>query len=74
MCYGEHVDSISSCCSSINLTKCGEGMGDCDQDSDCEGTLECGVNNCQKEFSHLNQNWRLQDDCCTCKLSFMAGM
>lgn len=68
-CNGENVHSIPRCCNSLNLTECGEGMGDCDNDSDCKGDLRCGINNCQKEFGHIKKNWRWHDDCCTCKFS-----
>ena len=35
---------------------CGEGQGDCDNDTECEGSLVCGHMNC------LNNNFT---DCCT---------
>ena len=28
------------------LTACGEGQGDCDNDTECEGSLVCGHMNC----------------------------
>ena len=42
-------------CSSSN--PCEEGIGDCDEDSDCQGDLKCGVNNCVGTLHHLA-------DCC----------
>ena len=47
-----------NCCSTGNY-KCKEGQGDCDSDSDCEGDLVCGTNNCQK-YGFLNADY----DCC----------
>ena len=43
------------CCSDLKGSKCGEGDGDCDKDSECEGSLVCGRNNCP---------WGDGDDCC----------
>ena len=28
------------------MNKCKLGEGDCNTDNDCEGSLKCGVNNC----------------------------
>ena len=35
---------------------CSAGEGDCDDDSDCEGSYVCGTDNCQNEQTYL--------DCC----------
>ena len=47
-------DGNEECCSDIS-GKCGEGDGDCDDDDECEGSLECGKDNCP---------WGDGDDCC----------
>ena len=39
-------------------TPCGEGQGDCDDDTECEGSLVCG---------HLNCMNRTVTDCCAPK-------
>ena len=33
-----------SCCTTTN--QCGIGEGDCDNDSQCSGSLKCGTDNC----------------------------
>ena len=33
-----------NCCTSAN--PCGLNQGDCDSDSDCQGDLRCGLDNC----------------------------
>ena len=33
----------NECCTSYN--QCGEGLGDCDNDDDCTGSLKCGQGN-----------------------------
>ena len=44
------------CCSKgIAAGFCGVGEGDCDEDSDCAGSLVCGSDNCP---------WGDGDDCC----------
>ena len=43
----------NGCCTSDE--PCGEGDGDCDNDSHCEGDLVCGTDNCP---------WGDGDDCC----------
>jgi len=45
----------NSCCNDI---ECGEGEGDCDTDSQCSGSLECGTDNC------VGINFDPTDDCC----------
>ena len=42
------VDEAWYCCSSSNL--CGADEGDCDNDSECAGSLICGTNNCPSGF------------------------
>ena len=39
------------CCVRNNVRMCGEGEGDCHQDSDCQQGLVCGLNNCNKTVS-----------------------
>ena len=57
-------DGISStdwsCCSSS--VPCSAGGGDCDYDSDCQGELICGTNNCN-EVSGVS-HWSTAADCC----------
>jgi len=49
-------------CSPSNL--CSEGQGDCDYDSDCDGNLVCGDNNCKD----IHQNVTTPtSDCCYSK-------
>ena len=43
------TEPSNDCCTSSNL--CGEGEGDCDNDSHCFGALKCGSNNCISTFS-----------------------
>ena len=43
------------CCSEGGGGLCKVGDGDCDRDSDCEGDLVCGYDNCP---------WGDRDDCC----------
>ena len=47
----------SECCSAAN--PCGIGQGDCDEDDECYGDLQCGNNNCGDAFENSNA------DCCT---------
>jgi hypothetical protein len=59
----------NNCCSWSN--KCQEGMGDCDNDSECTDGLSCGVDNCG-DFTQNNipdvydsfTGWDKTDDCC----------
>jgi len=48
--------ATGSCCNSSNL--CDVDEGDCDADSDCDGDLICGSNNCASPFPDTH-------DCCT---------
>merc|ERR1712141_260612 len=48
--------ATGSCCNSGNL--CDVDEGDCDEDSDCDGDLICGTNNCESPFPSSH-------DCCT---------
>jgi len=43
-------------------TPCGVGEGDCDNDGECAGPLECGKNNCPVEFNA--KVGRNKPDCC----------
>ena len=43
------------CCNEGGRGLCQLGEGDCDKNSDCEGSLVCGYNNCP---------WGDKDDCC----------
>ena len=47
-----------SCCTA--KSPCGLGGGDCDKDTDCEGSLACGKNNCRKFWKGAMKYW----DCC----------
>jgi len=47
-------------CCSLELP-CGLGEGDCDSNEDCEGSLKCGIDNCQGPFFTDGQ------DCCSDK-------
>ena len=47
----------SSCCSNSN--QCLAGEGDCDDNNDCIGNLQCGQNNCDKELGFNSDS-----DCC----------
>ena len=49
-------DGNDNCCSIEGRGLCKLGEGDCDKDSDCEGSLVCGDDNCP---------WGDGDDCCT---------
>ena len=51
-----------NCCSTSS--PCNIGEGDCDRDSHCSGSLICGSNNCQKDFSSSGSNWQSSADCC----------
>ena len=44
----------NSCCTEDN--PCDEGEGDCDSDSDCKGSLECGSNNCARWHSSASNH------------------
>ena len=52
-----------NCCS--DAFPCLEGQGDCDEDSQCEGNLVCGPDNCLRDFSTSSSNWLTGADCCT---------
>ena len=47
---------LKECCSEEK--PCGVGQGDCDMDSECEGKLKCGDDNCDASF------WDSRTDCC----------
>ena len=49
-------DDIYDCCTPSN--QCGPNQGDCDSNSDCQGDLVCGNDNCQSPFPS-------DADCCT---------
>ena len=51
-----------SCCSSGS--PCNVGGGDCDNDSECAGTLVCGPDNCKTDFPSSGSNWDTIADCC----------
>lgn len=44
--------------------QCQEGEGDCGRDSDCDGLLVCGENNCVTQFGMVGEFWDEGDDCC----------
>jgi len=49
-------DVLKECCS--EEFPCGYGQGDCDMDSECEGSLTCGNDNCGPDF------FDSRTDCC----------
>ena len=55
-CTGGSKSQIENCCSSSE--PCKVSQGDCDRDSECEGSLVCGKNNCGRAFS-----WEWADCC-----------
>lgn len=52
----EKNDLLKECCSEER--PCGFGQGDCDNDSECEGSLTCGNDNCGTSF------FDPRTDCC----------
>merc|ERR550539_274600 len=61
MCNG-HSSIDWNCCS--DASPCMLGGGDCDDDSQCEGDLVCGSDNCLSDFSSTGSNWVEGADCC----------
>jgi len=63
-CYDPNVPKCGpgnadwACCSETN--KCGEGLGDCDSDSQCEEGLKCGKDNCHDYGTFPSSSY----DCC----------
>ena len=53
------------CCTTLN--QCNVGEGDCDDDSECSGSLTCGSNNC-KATGMIGSNWDNHADCCIGKI------
>ena len=58
-CKGGSRPEIEHCCTSTNPCKLNEG--DCDDDTQCDGDLVCGTNNCGNSFSWISA------DCCVKK-------
>merc|ERR1719187_3041669 len=58
LCSAQVCLGQDDCCTPGNL--CGEGEGDCDDDSDCFGPLVCGSNNCNLSVGDFTED----DDCC----------
>ena len=56
ICNGGSKKQIQHCCASAR--PCKENQGDCDNDSQCEGNLVCGKNNCGRSFT-----WKWADCC-----------
>ena len=54
-CFKEMVGGEHFC---TNTNTCGENEGDCDANNECQGGLECGVNNCPESLGFNNV------DCC----------
>ena len=58
----EHCKAVlllhGSCCTPSS--PCKLGGGDCDSDSDCEGSLTCGRDNCREFWTWAPATW----DCC----------
>ena len=48
------------CCGTSSTRLCQEGEGDCDEDAQCAGVLQCGTDNCPTSGGH----WDDTDDCC----------
>ena len=46
-CSGGDHSSIQECCNQFH--PCGDGEGDCDDDSECSGNLICGRGNCNRK-------------------------
>merc|ERR1719402_638659 len=61
---GFKCEGLDDCCTPENL--CGRFDGDCDVDEDCEGNLECGLDNCwrARKYWVYKYNWGNFDDCC----------
>ena len=57
-------DEGYNCCTSSN--PCGEGKGDCDNDSECQGNLVCGLDNCNTALGFASDM-----DCCIVKGNFV---
>ena len=51
-----------NCCS--DAVPCTLGEGDCDKDTQCEGDLVCGSDNCFRDFPSTGSNWVVGADCC----------
>ena len=54
------------CCGAGSNRLCAEGEGDCDDDSQCAGVLECGSDNCAIKTGGY---WDDSDDCCQARCS-----
>ena len=54
-------DVLKECCS--EEFPCGYGQGDCDMDSECEGSLKCGNDNCVGS-SNVDIVFGSHFDCC----------
>ena len=54
-------DIIKECCSEDN--PCGVGQGDCDNDSECEGSLTCVRYSCDDSLKN-ESFFDLRTDCC----------
>ena len=52
----------TSCCTSSH--QCGEGEGDCDNDSHCFGDLKCGQGNGYDNNCDANLGFPSDYDCC----------
>ena len=57
-CDDQYDGGQDNCCSDLPGGLCREGEGDCDDDSECEGDLVCGVDNCPWDTPFSGQ------DCC----------
>lgn len=54
-----------SCCTTSS--PCDVGGGDCDTDSECVAGLQCGNNNCKRDYSSAGSSWSDSADCCASK-------
>ena len=59
ICRKESADLGSYDPNFCSQNLCQEGEGDCDDDTECDGSLECGTDNCPTQ-----NNWPTVADCC----------
>ena len=57
------TNKIKRCCKKKN-GPCTEGEGDCNKDSECGIGLECGHNNCLRDFNSPEAASGKRHDCC----------
>ena len=52
----------------IQSYQCPKGVGDCDQDNQCQSGLWCGKDNCDKERNGYSKG----HDCCTDGMNYVV--